>query len=81
MHLEKKIHKILNVHYISYYILYILYYVLAISYSVLYFSYYVFDEYTLVLFLNRMSKNLKCHKEALQRKKYGRDGRHPFSGL
>jgi hypothetical protein len=37
--------KILNILYISYYVLYI--------------SYYVFDEYSLVLVLNRMSKRLK----------------------
>jgi hypothetical protein len=44
--------KILNILYISYYVIYILYYVL-------YISYYVFDEYSLVLVLNRMSKRLK----------------------
>jgi hypothetical protein len=43
---------ILNILYISYYVIYILYYVL-------YISYYVFDEYSLVLVLNRMSKRLK----------------------
>jgi hypothetical protein len=42
----------LNILYISYYVIYILYYVL-------YISYYVFDEYSLVLVLNRMSKRLK----------------------
>jgi hypothetical protein len=52
--LKKKKHKILNVLYISYYVLYISYYILAISYYVLYISYYVFDEYSLVLALNRM---------------------------
>jgi hypothetical protein len=32
-------------------------------------SYYVFDEYSLVLVLNRMSKKVEeCHEEALQRK-------------
>jgi hypothetical protein len=40
-----KKHKILNILYILYYVLYI--------------SYYVFDEYSLVLVLNRMSKRLK----------------------
>jgi hypothetical protein len=44
--------KILNILYILYYVTYILYYVL-------YISYYVFDEYSLVLVLNRMSKRLK----------------------
>jgi hypothetical protein len=44
--------KILNVLYILYYVTYILYYIL-------YISYYVFDEYPLVLVLNRMSKRLK----------------------
>jgi hypothetical protein len=44
--------KILNIHYILYYVTYILYYVL-------YISYYVFDEYSLVLVSNRMSKRLK----------------------
>jgi hypothetical protein len=44
--------KILNILYISYYVIYILYYVL-------YISYYVFDEYSLVLVLNWMSKRLK----------------------
>jgi hypothetical protein len=44
--------KILNILYISYYVIYILYYVL-------YISYYVFDEYSLVLILNRMLKWLK----------------------
>jgi hypothetical protein len=44
--------KILNILYILYYVTYILYYVL-------YISYYVFDEYSLVLILNRMSKRLK----------------------
>jgi hypothetical protein len=57
--LRKKKHKILNVLYISYYVLYISYYILALSYYVLYISYYVFDEYSLVLGLNRMSKKLK----------------------
>jgi hypothetical protein len=47
-----KKHKILNILYILYYVTYILYYVL-------YISYYVFDEYSLVLVLNRMSKRLK----------------------
>jgi hypothetical protein len=47
-----KKHKILNILYISYYVIYILYYVL-------YISNYVFDEYSLVLVLNRMSKRLK----------------------
>jgi hypothetical protein len=42
----------LNIIYISYYVIYILYYVL-------YILYYVFDEYLLVLVLNRMSKMLK----------------------
>jgi hypothetical protein len=32
---------------------------LYILYCVLYISYYVFDEYSLVLVLNRMSKRLK----------------------
>jgi hypothetical protein len=44
--------KILNILYISYYVIYILYYVL-------YISYYVFDEYSLVLVLNRMTKRMK----------------------
>jgi hypothetical protein len=44
--------KILNILYILYYVTYILYYVL-------YISYYVFDEYSLVLVLNRMLKRLK----------------------
>jgi hypothetical protein len=44
--------KILNILYILYYVTYILYYVL-------YISYYVFDEYSLVLVLNRVSKRLK----------------------
>jgi hypothetical protein len=47
-----KKHKILNILYILYYVIYILYYVL-------YISHYVFDEYSLVLVLNRMSKRLK----------------------
>jgi hypothetical protein len=47
-----KKHKILNILYILYYVTYILYYVL-------YILYYVFDEYSLVLVLNRMSKRLK----------------------
>jgi hypothetical protein len=59
MLLEKKEHKILNVLYISYYVLYISYYILDISCYVLYISYYVFDEYSVVLILNRMSKKLK----------------------
>jgi hypothetical protein len=49
---KTKKHKILNILYISYYVIYILYYVV-------YISYYVFDEYLLVLVLNRMSKTLK----------------------
>jgi hypothetical protein len=49
---KTKKHKILNILYISYYVIYILYYVP-------YISYYVFDEYLLVLILNRMSKRLK----------------------
>jgi hypothetical protein len=49
---KTKKRKILNILYISYYVLFILYYVL-------YISYYVFDEYSLVLVLNRMSKRLK----------------------
>jgi hypothetical protein len=57
--LRRKKHKISNVLYISYYVLYIWYYILAISYYVLYISYYVLDEYSLVLVLNRMSKQLK----------------------
>jgi hypothetical protein len=40
-----KKHKILNILYISYYVIYILYY--------------VFDEYSLVLVFNKMSKRLK----------------------
>jgi hypothetical protein len=44
--------KILNILYILYYVTYILYYVL-------YISYYVFDGYSLVFVLNRMSKRLK----------------------
>jgi hypothetical protein len=44
--------KILNIFYILYYVINILYYVL-------YILYYVFDEYSLVLVLNRMSKRLK----------------------
>jgi hypothetical protein len=47
-----KKHKILNILYILYYVTYILYYVF-------YISYFVFDEYSLVLVLNRMSKRLK----------------------
>jgi hypothetical protein len=47
-----KKHKLLNILYILYYVTYILYYVL-------YISYYVFDEYSLVLVLNRVSKRLK----------------------
>jgi hypothetical protein len=47
-----KKYKILNILYILYYVTYILYYVL-------YISYYIFDEYSLVLILNRMSKRLK----------------------
>jgi hypothetical protein len=49
---ETKKRKILNILYISYYVICILYYVL-------YISYYVFYEYSLVLVLNRMSKRLK----------------------
>jgi hypothetical protein len=49
---KTKKHKILNILYISYYVIYFLYYVL-------YISYYVFDEYSLVLVLKRMSKRLK----------------------
>jgi hypothetical protein len=49
---KTKKHKILNIFYISYYVIYILYYVL-------YISYYVFDEYSLVIVLNSMSKILK----------------------
>jgi hypothetical protein len=51
--------KILNILYILYYVIYILYYVIYILYYVLYISYYVFDEYSLVLVLNKMSKRLK----------------------
>jgi hypothetical protein len=40
-------------------ILYITYYVIYISYYVLYILYYVFDEYSLVLVLNRISETLK----------------------
>jgi hypothetical protein len=49
---KTKKHKILNILYISYCVIFFLYYVL-------YISYYVFDEYSLVLVLNRMSKRLK----------------------
>jgi hypothetical protein len=49
---KTKKRKILNILYISYYVICILYYVL-------YISYYVFYEYSLVLVLNRMSKRLK----------------------
>jgi hypothetical protein len=49
---KTKKHKILNIIYISYYVIYIVYYVL-------YILYYVFEEYSLVLVLNRMSKRLK----------------------
>jgi hypothetical protein len=59
---KKKKCKILNVLYISYY-------VLAISYCVLYISYYVIDEYSLVLVLNRMSKKLKMIIKKLFKKK------------
>jgi hypothetical protein len=44
--------KILNILYILYYVIYFLYYVI-------YILYYIFDEYSLVLVLNRMSKRLK----------------------
>jgi hypothetical protein len=54
--------KILNIIYILYYVTYILYYVL-------YISYYVFDEYSLVLVLNRMSKRLKSVTKKLFRGK------------
>jgi hypothetical protein len=49
---KTKKHKILNILYTSYYVIYFLYYVP-------YISCYVFDEYSLVLVLNRMSKRLK----------------------
>jgi hypothetical protein len=49
---KTKKRKILSILYISYYVIYILYYVL-------YISYYVFDEYSLMLVLNRMLKRLK----------------------
>jgi hypothetical protein len=52
--------KILNILYILYYVTYILYYVH-------YISYYVFDEYSLVLVLNRMSKRL----ESVMKKFFG----------
>jgi hypothetical protein len=55
-----KKHKILNILYILYYVTYILYYVL-------YISYYVFDEYSLVLVLKRMSKRLKSVTKKLFR--------------
>jgi hypothetical protein len=60
----RKKQKILNVLYISYY-------VLAISYYVLYISYYVLDEYSLVLVLKRMSKKLK----SVTKKLFGGKGR------
>jgi hypothetical protein len=53
--------KILNILYISYYVIYILYYII-------YISYYVFDEYSLVLVLNRVSKRLK----SVMKKLFGR---------
>jgi hypothetical protein len=46
-------------------ILYILYYVTHILYYVICISYYVFDEYSLVPVLNRMSKRLKSVTEKL----------------
>jgi hypothetical protein len=49
---------ILDILYILYYVTYILYYVICISY-------YVFDEYSLVPVLNRMSKRLKSVTEKL----------------
>jgi hypothetical protein len=49
----------------SYYVIYILYYVV-------YISYYVFDEYSLVLVLNRMSKRLKSVMKKLFRVKSSR---------
>jgi hypothetical protein len=49
---KTKNHKILNILYISYYLIHILHYVL-------YISYYVFDKYSLVLVLNKISKRLK----------------------
>jgi hypothetical protein len=53
----KKKRKILNVLYISYYVLYISYCIHAISYYVLYISLILcFEEYSLVLVLNWMSK-------------------------
>jgi hypothetical protein len=76
--LKKKKHKILNVLYISYYVLYISYYILAISYYVLYISYYVFDEYSLVLALNRMQKKLKSVTKKLFRGKVGQGLWTPF---
>jgi hypothetical protein len=57
-----KKHKILNILYILYYVTYILYYVL-------YISYYAFDEYSLVLVLNKMSKRLKSVTKKLFRGK------------
>jgi hypothetical protein len=57
--------KILNILYISYYVIYILYHVL-------YISYYVFDEYSLVLVLNKMSKRLKSVTKKLFRGKSSR---------
>jgi hypothetical protein len=62
--LRKKKHKILNVLYISYYVFYISYYILAISYYVLYISHNVFDEYSLVLVLNRMLKKLMSRRSS-----------------
>jgi hypothetical protein len=53
-----KKHNILDILYILYYVTYILYYVICISY-------YVFDEYSLVPVLNRMSKRLKSVTEKL----------------
>jgi hypothetical protein len=63
---KKKKCKILNIIYISYYVLYISYCIHAIPYYVLYiFSYYDFDEYSLVFVLNRMSKRLKSATKKL----------------
>jgi hypothetical protein len=66
--LRKKKYKILNNIYIMFFVFHITFILYPITLFI-FLSYYVFDEYSLVLVLNRMSKKVEeCHEEALQRK-------------
>jgi hypothetical protein len=59
--LRKKKRKILNVFYI-FYIMFFIFYITFMLYPIMFLiflSYYIFDEYLLLLVLNRMSKKLK----------------------